>query len=209
MLTALELLNSVEVPVDKSRTERAYLRLWVVKFQVVEVYNAKVPSALGRAEPRRGALSIASGVKVPAVALEAALTLRTLESKSATRESGDRIIATILTAVSLKGFEGRKQSRQLSKKEGRRSTCGVCTTWERAYLYSIFNGPEKAATLTCLLWELAPFAIHQDQDLEIWQPVLIWFRAKQNLYARLEGYLQIGVVSVGVGPLIGTTPASA
>lgn len=111
MLTALELLKSVEVPVDKSRTERAYLRLWVVKFQVVEVYNAKVPSALGRAEPRRGALSIASGVKVPAVALEAAFTLRTLESRRVMRESGDRMIATILKAVSLKSFE-RKETEQ-------------------------------------------------------------------------------------------------
>lgn len=104
LLTALELLNSHDVPFDKFLTERAYLRLWVVKFQVVEVYNANVPSALGRAAPRRGALSIASGVKVPEVALEAAFTLRTLESRRVTRESGDRIIATILKAYFLEEF---------------------------------------------------------------------------------------------------------
>ena len=116
MLTVLELLSNVEDPFDdKSMTERAYLRLWVSKFQVVEVYNANVPSALGSAEPLRGALSIACGVNC--VVLETAFTEKMLESARTTRERGDLMIATILKAVSLKQLNEKETEQTIEQQD--------------------------------------------------------------------------------------------
>lgn len=82
------------------------MRLWVAKSQVVDVYNAKVPSELGSAELLRGALSIACGVNW--VVLDTAFTEKILESAKTAREMGDLMTATILETVSLKGLEGKE-----------------------------------------------------------------------------------------------------
>lgn len=96
LLTLLELLTSQVVPFVRLLTERAAFRECVVKLYVVVEYRANDPSALGIAAPRRGALSIASGVKRGELEeLEAAFTARVLESRRATREKGDRMAATI------------------------------------------------------------------------------------------------------------------
>jgi hypothetical protein len=93
--TALELLNNVEEPVERSITQRPYLREWVVKLYVEVVYRARVPSEFGRAVPRRGALSIAAGVKIEE--LDVALTETTIMNNMKTRVIGDLVNATILT----------------------------------------------------------------------------------------------------------------
>jgi len=66
-----------------------------VKLYVEVMYSASVPSELGNAVPRRGALNIRAGVK--SEVLEAVLTEEMLASKRATSIVGDLIQATILT----------------------------------------------------------------------------------------------------------------
>lgn len=86
-------------------TEREYDRSCSVKSQVLDVYSANVPSALGSADPLRGALSIASGVNWVVLA---AFTEKMLESRRAAAESGDRMMATILNVVSLRGIQWKE-----------------------------------------------------------------------------------------------------
>jgi len=68
-----------------------YVRLCVVKLYVLLVYSARVPASLGTAVPRRGALSIAAGVKLPA-----ALTERMIERRRETSARGDFVRIAIL-----------------------------------------------------------------------------------------------------------------
>jgi hypothetical protein len=85
----------VEEPAERSITQRPYLREWVVKLYVEVVYRARVPSEFGRAVPRRGALSIAAGVKIEE--LDVASTDTTIKKSMKTRAIGDLVNVDMLT----------------------------------------------------------------------------------------------------------------
>jgi len=63
LVTPLLLLNNQDDPSVMSRTYKPRIVLWVVKEYSDSVYSANVPSGFGSADPRRGALSIDSGVR--------------------------------------------------------------------------------------------------------------------------------------------------